>query len=627
MKRLPSRLETLKLSDELDRLLGGCILSNFYQDRPHQISLLKVSSPTGPIRLVYQHGVRFHRTNYAYPFAKQPDKMVSKLRTAIRGARISGVSQHAFDRVLNLGLTSKKGSLSMVLEVMLGGVLAVTDDKGEILYATERKRMKDREIGIGLAYSPPPPKFPSPFSITDKELEAFSTVSGAVSKVLETTFGLGNMAYDICSSLEVDSTSHWTTLQPKEQQSIVRKAGEIALSLIPRPTLYLSNGEPIDYSLAPLKTPPSTESYSFDSISELMDGYYTWSGRLSMPLKRKLDPKLEAMKASSESLKLSSERTKEIASLIAANPLPFENALSASRQGKVGPVGDDIEILKIDYDRGLVNLIAHGREFQMDRTTSALSNASQLFDLSKKLFAKSLELDSQVDRYRGQEEQIEVMRLTRLKERPWYDKFRWAILSTGRMALLGKDAHSNEVLLRKYSNENDIVVHSQLPGSPFGLVWLKGEPNETEIEEVGNLVASYTSKAWESGFSSLDVFWVRRSQLSKTPPSGTYLPRGSFIVSGKRNYIKGAKLGIGLAVRKLENEAEFLALSLKAASNFGSYAILKPGDKPNSKVAHRLGALFARSLAMEPTGFFADSLRSKIPNKGSLIAELVNLQE
>jgi hypothetical protein len=86
-------------------------------------------------------------------------------------------------------------------------------------------------------------------------------------------------------------------------------------------------------------------------------------------------------------------------------------------------------------------------------------------------------------------------------------------------------------------------------------------------------------------------------------------------------------LGIGIAVRKLGNEAELLALSLGATSNFSSYAILKPGDKPNSKVAHRLGSLFARSLAIEPTGFFVDSLRSKIPNKASSIAELVNLQE
>jgi predicted ribosome quality control (RQC) complex YloA/Tae2 family protein len=178
--------------------------------------------------------------------------------------------------------------------------------------------------------------------------------------------------------------------------------------------------------------------------------------------------------------------------------------------------------------------------------------------------------------------------LTRIRERPWYDKFRWAILSTGRMALLGKDAHSNEVLLRKYSNENDIVVHSELPGSPFGIVWLKGEPSENEIEELANLVASYTSKAWESGFSSLDVFFVRRSQLSKTPPSGTYLPRGSFFVSGKRNYIKGAKLGIGIAVRKLGNEAELLALSLRATSNFSSYAILKPGNLSASRFIFRL---------------------------------------
>ncbi len=625
LKRLPSRLETLKLSKELDSVLKGGILSNFYQDRGLRISLLKVNTPTGPTRLVYQHGVRFHRTAYAYPLPKQPDQLISKLRDVMRGSRIMDVTQHAFDRILKIDLNSKTGPLKMIVEVMPGGVLAVADQEGKLLYTTEKKKMRDREIDFGLTYFPPPSKFPSPFSSSAEDIEPISKISGSISHVLGTVFGIGNLSRSVCSSLNVDSQSDWMSLSLDEQASVISKVGVFALSMVPNPTLYLSEGVPVDYALVPLRDAPSMEVSRYSSISDVMDAYYTWSGHFGIEAKPQKDSKMEAMKHSAELLRLRSEELRTIASMLMNNVSTFEEALRLARLGKIGPVGENIRIVKIDYDKNVMNVTAYGREVEMDRAISAMSNASRLFDLSKRLSLKSIELESQLESHRIPEKKIRMIELRRIKERPWYEKFRWAMLSTEKMVLLGRDAHSNEVLLRKYAGENDIILHSDMPGSPFGLVWQGGELSESEIQEGATLVASYTSKAWESGFSSLDVFWSRRSQFTKAAPSGTYLSRGSFYVSGKKNYLKGARLGIAIAARTSGEDIEFIALSEKAAGNFKNHALLRPGNESNSKLSERLARLLAMALGVKFSKSLADCIRSKVPNKKSSIAELMNL--
>jgi hypothetical protein len=57
------------------------------------------------------------------------------------------------------------------------------------------------------------------------------------------------------------------------------------------------------------------------------------------------------------------------------------------------------------------------------------------------------------------------------------------------------------------------------------------------------------SRAWKDGLSSADAYWVFPEQIKKGAPTGQFLPKGSFVIEGKRSYIKGieARLAIGVA--------------------------------------------------------------------------------
>jgi len=64
---------------------------------------------------------------------------------------------------------------------------------------------------------------------------------------------------------------------------------------------------------------------------------------------------------------------------------------------------------------------------------------------------------------------------------------------------------------------------------------------------VTQFAASY-SGAWKSGHFTVDVFSAHPSQVSKTPGSGEYVSRGSFIVRGERTYYRNVPLAAGIGL-------------------------------------------------------------------------------
>ncbi len=63
------------------------------------------------------------------------------------------------------------------------------------------------------------------------------------------------------------------------------------------------------------------------------------------------------------------------------------------------------------------------------------------------------------------------------------------------------------------------------------------------------------SKAWETKIIS-GAWWVYHDQVSKSAPTGEYLPTGSFMIRGKRNYINPNRMEMGLTLLyKIDAEA------------------------------------------------------------------------
>jgi predicted ribosome quality control (RQC) complex YloA/Tae2 family protein len=140
-----------------------------------------------------------------------------------------------------------------------------------------------------------------------------------------------------------------------------------------------------------------------------------------------------------------------------------------------------------------------------------------------------------------------VTKPTTRRKPEYYEKFRWFISSEGFLVIGGRDATTNEVIIKKHTEKGDLVFHTDMAGSPFFVVKSEGKPiGEATMRETADATASY-SRAWKSGFATTQVFYVLPEQVSKTAQSGEYVARGAFMIYGKTNYIEN-RMRLAIAV-------------------------------------------------------------------------------
>ena len=170
----------------------------------------------------------------------------------------------------------------------------------------------------------------------------------------------------------------------------------------------------------------------------------------------------------------------------------------------------------------------------------------------------------------------------------WYERFKWFFSSDDILVVAGKDAEQNEELIKKYTESNDVVFHADIPGAAFTIIKPLGKEITNETRKEAAEFAAANSKAWSKGLGVIDVFGVPRSQVSKTPPSGEHLPKGSFMISGERAWYRDTelKLSIGVSVNQENNTAKVLSgpvMPIRKNTNY--FVTIKPGFKKSTELA------------------------------------------
>ena len=186
----------------------------------------------------------------------------------------------------------------------------------------------------------------------------------------------------------------------------------------------------------------------------------------------------------------------------------------------------------------------------LDRSVE--ENASIYYDKAKKYKKKIQGAKAALEKSKQKLQRLELNKPEKKKvevkgtvKREWYEKFRWFHSSEGFLVICGKDATSNEIIVKKHTDKDDLVFHTQMPGSPFCIVKTEGKnPGAKTLNQAAQETASY-SKAWKLGISYLDVFYVKPEQVTKKPASGEYVAKGSFMIYGKKQFIT-AKLEIAI---------------------------------------------------------------------------------
>jgi hypothetical protein len=128
--------------------------------------------------------------------------------------------------------------------------------------------------------------------------------------------------------------------------------------------------------------------------------------------------------------------------------------------------------------------------------------------------------------------------------------------------LAGRDAHQNELLVKRHLAPTDIYVHADVTGAASVVIKLSvhekgtvegvedgmgdGEPPIRTAHEAGQF-ACILSRAWDAKVVTA-AWWVHGRQVSKSAPTGEYLPTGSFMVRGRKHWLPPLPLQAGFAL-------------------------------------------------------------------------------
>lgn len=173
------------------------------------------------------------------------------------------------------------------------------------------------------------------------------------------------------------------------------------------------------------------------------------------------------------------------------------------------------------------------------------------------------------------------------QSREWFEKFRWFTSSEGFLCIGGRDATTNEIIIKKHAEKGDLVFHTELAGSPFFVIKTgshEGAIGPATIEEAAIATAGY-SRAWKAGLQSVDVYYVKPEQVSKEAKAGEYLSKGAFMIYGRKTPVP---VRVGLAIGVLPNGKIMGGPAAAVAKSCAKHALLLQGDNKPSDAAKKI---------------------------------------
>ena len=257
----------------------------------------------------------------------------------------------------------------------------------------------------------------------------------------------------------------------------------------------------------------------------------------------------------------------------------------------------EAQIIESMDKMGVLTLNLEGERVIVDANLEIPENAEKYYNKGKKAKRKIKGVNiaiertkKDVERKRNKRElaleRVRVPQKRVRRELKWFEKLRWFLSSDGLLVIGGRDAGTNELVVKRYLDNQDIYLHSDIHGAP-SVVIKKGEMEEipeSSIMEAGSLAASFSS-AWSKGYASQDVYWVHPDQVSKTPQSGEFVARGAFIIRGSRNYLRGIPLKIAVGIVDYEGERIMAGPAESVSKYTDNYVVLKPGFTKKEEIA------------------------------------------
>jgi predicted ribosome quality control (RQC) complex YloA/Tae2 family protein len=628
---------------ELSMSIKDARIENIYQLNSKTL-LFRLHKPNQPaLQLLLESGKRAHLTSFSLTKPLKPPSFCMALRKHLRNGEISEVRQQEFERVIVVKVDTRDGRFSLIIELFGDGNIILVSPQEKILYALTYRRMRDRNIIRGETFKHAPPSGKNLFHLKRSDLDEIKNYGQQnIVRTLTKLLSLGGFyAEEILLRAKVDKNAPCEALTEQqidaiftEAQALLSKAdaGQFEPSIV-----VDEKGGWLDVVPFPLKKYTDLMLKPCKSFNEALDEYYSKAVTIEKVSEAetefahelaKLQRTLEDQEKTLEESRKVIEQNKRIGDLIyvhlgelqlLAQGIMEEKSSGKSWEQIVADILKEKQTRRVPwiYFQGLdskhriLNVSVQNKVFSLDLTRSIQANAATHYERAKKTErklqgaekallqtrTKILELQK---RLKEKTQEIAEEAPLKRKEKAWYSKFRWFRSSDDFLVLGGRDATTNEILVKKHAESADIVFHADVAGAPFVVIKTQRKvPPEQTMHEAATLAASY-SKAWREMFHAIDVYWVHPDQLSKSPPPGQYLEKGAFIIQGRRNYVRNVPLRVAIGIAIEDDNMEVIGGPREAIRRRTSVSVeVIPGQQTSSALAKHIRKLLAEKASTD----------------------------
>ena len=578
--------------------------------------LLKLHHPAEPniMLMVSTKGIWF--TNKKYRQIEE-NQFVKVLSREIERAKISSVSQPGSERIFFLYFVNRANKVrKLIVEIFGKGNIILCDESMEILWILNPIEVRHRTLRTGFEYVLPPKRGEDVLQIS---LESMKQNASLQPNNTEVVRWLGN-----CTSLprkyleeillqSAINTEYSNLLSDNDIEIIYEKTKEITNKIINEknhePSVILDKlGLAVDTSPIPMSKEANVkkvETY-MDGIDQVLSNEILTIGRnlkteeanrkilvLEHDLEEQNKAKMQVI-SKSKSLRNLAHELMKLSSI----------GIQDMNDNKVNSLLQSNDS-KIVHENGLTYLDLFNERVKLESSIPTFS--SLLFSRAKELERGAINIDkaseelkSRTERIQNQTEKIrEKIQFNMMESKHWYERYRWFVTTDGHLVIGGRDASSNSAVIRKHMTENDIVFHAEIHGSPFFLVKnARNRETGNFVDETAQATISF-SRAWKDGLSSGDAYWVFPNQVKKGAPTGQYLPKGSFVIEGKRNFCKGVELKLSIGLIQIENNRYTIVCGPSNAIRRRSlvFASLLPGGSDPMNLAKKVKSEFVRVIS------------------------------
>ena len=616
MKKEMSSFDVRALAKDLAALEGSHMDKIFQWDSGTMLFRINVSGK-GKADLYFKDSKWLYMPATKPETPMNPLSFATYLRKYIDNARIGRTWQVGFDRVLVMEILKADFEYQLIFELFGGGNILLVNN-GKIENCLIHKTMRDRSVRPGSDYIMPKARFDPTVSPFEEFVEIIKNSTSDVVRTLATGISLGGQyAEEVCKLANLPKNTPTSELDDTKIQTLWNSMKGLVSRAFEEtsPTMYLDDkGEIVDITPTELSIYSDNEKVAYPTLSAAIDELMkrisaTQEKEYVDPelekLKRRIDKQTETIddyKAEADSLRAKADslyecyqQADELLKVLntqsarltwdklkeGAMKIPFVTAIDPSKNKVTAKLGE--QIVTLDYTKGLdanaSDIYQQGKEIndKANRALEALKDSQATYEKRLKGFNKQ-----------------QLARANRVQptKQFWFERYKWFFTSNGKMVIAGKDAHTNDNIVKKHLKDKDCYAHADLHGAPSTILKDGQLAEDVDLREACHFALAQ-SKGWVAALSDGSAYWVYPDQVSKTPEAGEFVPRGAFIIRGKRNYEFHLPMELAVGEIIFQNERKVMCGPLDAVkSQSNKYFVIVPGRGKAGKTAAMMAKEF-----------------------------------